>query len=150
MLTVGIDPGAKTGIAVIDSEGRLTTCRTLAHHDAEKWLHDFLLEQSPATVLVAVEIPGQSIYPRKGVNPRAMLKIARNVGQVQQMAEGIAWLAEQHGANVRRVHPQKGGTKKAIPATVWRAMFPEWTSRNPSNHARDAALIARRAHMEGR
>ena len=144
MIVIGVDPGARTGFAVVD-DGRLVAASTHRAEMAAVALSGHIMEYEVG--FVAIEIPGAGIYARPGQNARAMCRIARNVGQCQERAEQLCRMAEQMGCEVVRVHPKRGGTKRAWPATVWRSHFC-WVGRMPSNHARDAALLAERVWIE--
>jgi hypothetical protein len=141
---IGIDPGSRTGLAFI-RDGKLAKCYTASMDDLNLGLAIVALFGGPENVLVVIEEPPKGIFPRPGQNARAMMRIARNVGQCQARADEIARRAREIGCEVRMMPPIRGGTKRKVTPEAWRAMFPEWTGRTPSNHARDSAMLARRA-----
>jgi hypothetical protein len=146
MIVIGVDPGCRTGLAV-SCHRSLVHCSTVDAENAAPALR-FLVDRYKPD-LVAIEIPGIHIHQRQGLSQHAMLKIARSVGQLQERAENLAAMCEKAGVKTRRCKPIKGGTKKSMPAEAWRVAY-HWgtTRRLPSNHARDAAMLAHRIAVE--
>jgi len=145
---IGVDPGTRTGLAVLVDQ-TLVRCQTFNHEDLHFALSLCIQEYAPD--LIAVETPGPGIFVRPGANVYAMRRIARNVGQCQARADEVYRLAcfLLHKDHVITKRPVRGGTKRAWTPQMWRAAF-GWTGRMPSNHARDAALLARRVAQEAR
>lgn len=147
---IGIDPGSSTGIALMEN-GRLVVCKTIQWEEdgSEVRTAIFVACMDRKDVLVVIERPGVGIYPRPGQSARAMMRIARSVGQLQERTSQLSAYCRALGCEVREVPPARGGTKRAWTPDAWRAAF-AWSGRLPSNHARDAALLAMRASQDAR
>ena len=132
MTMIGIDPGNHTGIAVYH-DGVLVDLRTVSPSEVAE-----VLRTSGATRVVMEDSRLQSaVFPR-AVGPRAMLKIARNVGETDQRCWRIEALCETAGIELIRVSPLGKGAKLNA------ARFKEitgWTGRS-NQHERDAAMCA--------
>jgi hypothetical protein len=91
---------------------------------------------------IRIEEPHGTTYRRPGTSDRAHAKIARNVGQNIERACHLFRELGSLCADCRLIAPEKGSTKWPVP--MWRQHF-NWASSasTPSNHARDAAYIAR-------
>jgi len=140
MTTLGIDPGARTGMAAYDrSDGPLRELRTVNANQAVLCALDMARIYQPE--LCIVEINRDTVYPRKGVSPRAMARIAKNVGLCIGRAEAIADALEAAGFRVLRRGPIKGGTNwDGARKALWEDMM-DWHKAS-STHARDAAVLA--------
>lgn len=147
-VTIGIDPGSRVGVAVL-GDGKLEMLETLSYADAPRLLELYLgLEVRLAlrhrySLRIIIEIPPAHIYDRPGLSRNAMLKVARNVGQCHERAVALAakLRAALPDAEVIERSPVRGGTK--LNRAAWDAMFPEWRGKRCSNHARDAAVLAK-------
>ena len=147
MRTIGIDPGSRVGLAHVEN-GKLVSAATFSWRDQRAKIFGWLGERIRrwgCEMIVVVEVPGKSVYNRPGQSRRAMLRIARAVGQCQERAEGIARWCEERGARVIRRSPVRGGTKWT--RAMFNAAFPEWEGKRISNHARDASVLCK---LEGR
>jgi len=141
MIRMGIDPGAGTGLAVWDEDRKqLLALVTIKSPLAAEMAVTMAGIHRPKEILI--EKPQGAIYPRRGQDTLQMLKIARNVGQCQALADEICRALEKAGFNARTIPPAKGGTK--WPAALFKRTF-EYKGRS-SSHSRDAAVIARYGH----
>ena len=130
--TIGIDPGQRTGIAVY-RDGALCELRTLSPDQLESVLADL----APALVVLEDSRQQSAVFARVA-NPRAMLKIARNVGEIDQLCRQIDELCMRIGIARVAVSPLRKGAKLSA------ARFREitgWTGRS-NQHERDAAMCA--------
>ena len=89
MITIGIDPGQRTGIAIY-RVGELRELRTVAPSD----IYALLVEHAPALVVFEDSRMQSPVFSR-GTNPRALLKIARNVGEIDQLCRQIEGTCER-------------------------------------------------------
>ena len=69
------------------------------------------------------------------------IRLAQNIGQNIQLTKSIVDFIEQLGVEVKQVHPKNGQSKWSI--DHWKQVF-SWPEerRPPSNHSRDAAILA--------
>lgn len=129
---IGIDPGQRTGIAVY-RDGALCELRTLSPDQLESVLADL----APALVVLEDSRQQSAVFAR-GANPRAMLKIARNVGEIDQLCRQIDELCMRIGIARVAVSPLRKGAKLSA------ARFREitgWTGRS-NQHVRDAVCVS--------
>lgn len=132
MRIIGIDPGARTGIACyLPSEDRLLYARTTTFWDA----YDEVTQHGTREVVVVVEDPAQirPVFEHDTRDERQREKIAQNVGINKAHATLLVEGLERLGYTVRRRRP--GGKK-------WNAKFFRRITGYPgrtSEHARDAA-----------
>lgn len=129
---IGIDPGKQTGISTY-RDGALVELRTVSPGD----VYEVLLESGATRVVMEDSRLQSAVFPR-AVGPRAMLKIARNVGEVDQICRRIEAVCETAGIDLVRVSPLGKGAKLNA------ARFKEitgWTGRS-NQHTRDAAMCA--------
>ena len=130
---IGIDPGKATGIAIY-RDAALCELRTVRPEQVEA----VLMEVRPRRV-VFEDSRQQSAVFNRGANPRATLKIARSVGEIDQLCRQIESLCARLGIECVGVSPLRKGSKLDAPRF---AALTGWTGRtNP--HVRDAAMVAR-------
>ncbi len=143
-MILGIDPGYLTGVCHIAKQNGQWRIR--GHHT---WRSDRILTEldtctlalssCPDSLTVAIQTPFFA-----GKTPRFFKGDKSGVSFAKQaaLAERIAGWCEGKGFHVVRVPPLRKSGMKANPV-VWRSQFtwPEW-KRLPSQHARDAAMIA--------
>jgi len=129
---VGIDPGQKTGIAVILDcvLGTMTTERP-------ENVAPVLQEWMPRLVIFE-DSRRNTVYHRRGQNARTMLHIARSVGEIDQLCREIENTCERLGIKCIGVSPQRKGAK--IKAGEFAAIT-GWQGRS-NQHERDAAMVA--------
>lgn len=143
-VTIGIDPGSRVGVAALEGD-KLTRLFTCLHSVACSEVVECarLCEVEIGPVRIIIEIPPAHIYDRPGLSRNAMLKVARNVGQCHERAVALAAALRVAlpDAEVIERAPVRGGTK--LNRAAWDAMFPEWRGKRCSNHARDAAVLAK-------
>lgn len=145
--TIGIDPGAVTGIALLNDEG--------VYPKSFEWGKDgeavFAHLRGLATLLrgpvrAVIEKPARGYHPRN-VSQRANFKIAMNVGQCAEKAAAIAGFCRHAlGWEVVERAPVRGLTK--LTAAQFARYFPTWKGPT-SSHSRDAAMLALVQHGQG-
>ncbi len=147
MRIVGIDPGLKMGIAVIDSAAPERLLCTATHSAATIYSLPFFLELDKLSCakdldVVAVQVPfskgNTPLFEWSRKSPVAFGKHCYLCGQ-------IVGHLRKHGFVVIEQAPMKNiGLKR--PVKLWCAEW-HWPKgkRPPSKHARDAAQIAREA-----
>lgn len=132
MTTIGIDPGQRTGVAIY-RDGKLCELRTVSPADIEA----LIVEHAPALVVFEDSRMQSPVFSR-GTNPRAMLKIARNVGEIDQLCRQIEDICKRLGIKCIGVSPHRKGrklnAKRFAVATGWTALS--------NRHTRDAAMVA--------
>ena len=144
MITIGVDPGKRVGVAVIETHGPVAhELWTVADRQAGPFVLGLALYY--ACPIVIEEPQAAHVYQRPGQSPAAMRKIARNVGECRQRALALAEQLEKAlmrwniiGVPVKLRPPVRGGTKWT--RERFEAVF-GWTGPS-SDHARDAAVIA--------
>ncbi len=131
---IGIDPGQRTGVAIFagDREG-LSRLSTISPDHIEQMLAD----EKPALV-VFEDSRRQSAVFRRDVSPRAMLKIARNVGEIDNICRSITQACRRMDIDIIAVSPLAKGRK--VSATAF-AQITGWAGRS-NQHERDAAMVA--------
>jgi len=131
-MIIGIDPGQRTGIAVY-RDGALIELRTVSPEQ----IAGVLIELAPELVVLEDSRQQSAVFSR-GANPRAMLKIARNVGEIDQLCRQIDELCKRMGIACLGVSPLRKGSKLSA------ARFREitgWAGRS-NQHERDSAMVA--------
>ena len=131
-MIIGIDPGQRTGVAVY-RDGALIELRTVSPDQIAG-----VLEELAPELVVFEDSRRQSAVFGRGVNPRAMLKIARNVGEVDQICRQICETCRRLEIDIIAVSPLAKGAKMS--ADQFRA-HTGWSGRS-NQHERDAAMVA--------
>lgn len=134
-LTVGIDCGAHTGIAIYDSIAKkITEFKTTDFFGAITYLKTLSRE----TVKVIVEIPSDFIYARNALQKGAVRdKMAINIGMNRRESELLAEAARRLGFAVKGVLPVRA--KKWTAEQLERYLD---IKGRTSQHVRDAARLA--------
>ena len=129
----GIDPGAKTGVAVY-TDGQLRELATMNILDAlEK-----IKYERPALVYLEDSTLISHIFTAPGISHMAGLKVARNIGEVDGCCKLIKQICGQLNIPYKSVSPKQKGKKMA------RKEFDtlmSWTEAS-NQHERDAAMVA--------
>jgi hypothetical protein len=143
-MILGIDPGiSTTGLALVENV-RLFKHKTLPGVEALSYIesmHRFygfnraVVEKPRAGVLYGRHLTKSNNV----VNIRGMIKIAQNVGQNIQMTNQIIEKLKNLNVQVIDVNPKNKTTKWK--KEFWQKVF-QWKGRLPSEHARDAAVLA--------
>ena len=129
---IGVDPGVVTGVAIFRG-GRLDQFITTDHADA------LLLVRVQRPELVVLEDSREGpLYARDGVSGRAMSRIARSVGEIDQRCREIEDLCKREGIEIICVSPRGKGRK--LNAAEFAALT-GWTGRT-NQHVRDAVMVA--------
>lgn len=138
MKRLGIDPGADTGLGVWDcAREKLLDIRTVAK--AEAFDEALRLAREHAVDVILIEQNKDTVYNRPGQTPRAMLRIAKNVGENIAFASELARRFHAEGFEVELVSPKRDFTKWS--QTTFEAAYPG--VGKTSEHGRDAANLAR-------
>ena len=129
---IGIDPGRRTGIAIY-RDAALYELRTVSPEQIES----VLVEVRPGLVVFEDSRKQSAVFIR-GTNARSMLKIARNVGEIDQLCRQIEAHCDVLGIRCQLVSPRPKGRK--LGAAAFSALR-GWPGRS-NQHERDAALVA--------
>jgi hypothetical protein len=129
---IGIDPGKNTGIAIY-RDGELRQLHTLSPDMIES-----LLVRVHPDLVVFEDSRKQSAVFSRGTNARATLKIARNVGEIDQLCRQIEEMCRRNGLESVGVSPLRKGAK--VDSEQF-AVVAGWTQRS-NQHERDAAMVA--------
>lgn len=132
MRVIGLDPGAKTGVAVFDG-GALVGMFTVAPKDVAG-----LLDAQKPDFVAFEDSRMQGHTWSRPTSPLAMRKIARNVGQIDAWCSLIAAACADRNIPFASVSPKSKGRK--IGASAFAASM-NWSART-NQHARDAAMVA--------
>ena len=130
--TIGIDPGQRTGVAIY-RDGKLCELRTVAPAEIEA----LIVEHAPALVVFEDSRMQSPVFSR-GTSPRAMLKIARNVGEIDQLCRQIEDICKRLVVPRIGVSPLRKGSKLTAERF---AKVTGWQGRS-NQHERDAAMCA--------
>jgi hypothetical protein len=129
---IGIDPGAKTGVAIF-VKGKLTELRTTTPNGVAALLDEIQPER-----VVFEDSRLTSPTWARGVSPAAMRKIARNVGQVDAWCSQLVDLCAARGIFAHGISPRSKGAK--LTAVRFEALT-GYAGRS-NQHQRDAAHVA--------
>lgn len=132
LVVIGADPGKVTGVSIFRG-GRLDRFLATDHRDA------LLLIRVQRPALVVLEDSRQGpLYARAGVSGRAMTRIARSVGEIDQRCREVEDLCKREGIEIICVSPRDKGRK--LSAAEFAALT-GWTGRT-NQHVRDAVMVA--------
>lgn len=131
-MVIGMDPGANTGVAFYQ-DGRLLALETITPHKIER-----VLTTCKPTRVVFEDSRLQSHTWTTVKSRAAALKMARNVGQVDQICSQITAICDELGIPVHGISPQGKGAKVAAAAF---GRITGWEGRS-NEHERDAAMVA--------
>lgn len=142
---MGIDPGNKTGIAVVD-KGKIVFINQYVKKDAYDVCTTIAKDYKVATV--AIEQPRLGVlYARMGVFSKGgQIKQAQNIGQNIEFTNWLMAKFKEEGFFVLAIAPERK-RKRSLGSTkwdtdVWCRVFNWGSGRVPGEHARDAAIIA--------
>jgi hypothetical protein len=137
MNTLGIDPGARTGLCLWNGEkilALITVDHAKAFDEIKDWIGKFEIRR------VGVELNESThIYIRPGTNYSQHLRIAQNVEKNRGMAREMIAYCKGLGLEVKVLKPAR--TK--MPQGQFDALT-GWEGHS-SSHSRDAWLVAVRA-----
>ncbi len=131
-LVLGIDPGKATGLATY-TDGKLAALDTCTPGE----LVATITRIAPALV-VFEDSRLQSPTWGRGVSRAALLKVARNVGQIDGWCALIEEACKAQGIEARGISPRRKGAK--LDAARFQAIT-RWDGRC-NQHERDAAMVA--------
>ncbi|EMK02891.1 hypothetical protein LEP1GSC166_1879 [Leptospira kirschneri] len=130
-ILIGIDPGTKTGFAVLNRfTKRLTHVATYSLLDAQQEVLSYIAASVPICLII------EDARKRKWFGPNANAK-RQGAGSVKRDCKIWEEFCNKNGIPFRLVHPKRGATK--IKDTEFRILT-GWTGRT-SEHARDAAML---------
>ena len=132
MKILGIDPGQQTGIAIFE-DGNLTRLETIEPVD----LSDYIKTERPEYLVFEDSRLTSPVFCR-GVKRLAMLKIARNVGQIDAWCSLIVAICDREKIPAKGISPKGKGMKLDAPAFQY---LTGWTGKS-NQHTRDAAMVA--------
>jgi hypothetical protein len=135
-IVLGIDPGAKTGVATF-IDGSLHQIQTLTHQDLLKLLVDGTINGKVTAVIFEDSTKQKHVWHRTGLTAPAMMRVARNVGMVDEMCRNIVRVCSEQGIPAVAVSPLGKGAK--LSAEVFKKRI-GWQPRT-SQHGRDAAMV---------
>jgi len=131
-VTLGIDPGANTGMATFVA-GQLVALDTVEPQQIER----FIRAKGPARVIFE-DSRLQSHTWTKAPSRAAAAKMARNVGQVDAWCNLITALCAELGIPAHGISP--AGKGKKLDAEAFKTVT-GWAGKT-NEHARDAAMVA--------
>ena len=133
MVVLGIDPGARTGVAIYRA-GQLDELRTIGPHEID----ELLTELRPSRVIFE-DSRLQSHTWSAAPSRAAAAKMARNVGEIDAWCRLITAVCERQGIASHGISPKGKGAKLTHEQFV---AVTGWAGRS-NQHERDAALVAR-------
>lgn len=156
MIVVGIDPGQKTGIGVLE-DGKLVDTVTLLVEEAVEWLMVFVLTHLQMDVTFVVECSyllkarfraraDRSGWGIRKADQNAM-RIVSSLRQTERLRGYIEKAVLTNLETVGKMEvveiepPQHGNRISKVRPALFRAMFPEYGGRT-SEHSRDACTLA--------
>ena len=131
-VTVGIDPGTHTGVAIYRA-GRLVELQTIEPHQ--------LVEVIETVMPVRVVFEDSRLISptwKRGVSNAAQLKIARDVGQIDAWCRLIVATCDRLRIPAHGISPKAKGSK--LNAEQFKALT-GWAGRS-NQHERDGATLA--------
>ena len=144
-MILGVDPGCgTTGLSLVQ-KGKLFKHKTLPGKEALQlivvWHTIYKYEKA------VVEKPKQAVFyvrhltKSNSVKSQAgVIKLAQNVGMNIKLTEDIVDKLKEIGVRTKEVNPKRGSTKWDV--GYWTRIFQWESGRVPSQHARDASILA--------
>lgn len=144
MICLGIDPGSRTGLAIVDQRtSRVLALATVDHERAFEAALALAQKHRPEAILIERPCAFGLFRERwrDAASARAAAHIERCVGQCQERSDELVRRFREAGYRVEQVAPGKRAFKHS------RAFFEQLTGWKgaSSEHSRDAAAIAMRA-----
>jgi len=140
MLIYGVDPGKNCGVAVFE-DYKLTKLFTLPPLK----LMSFIQDTKPDIVFYE-DSRLQSVVFNRGVNRLSMLKIARNIGEVDGYCGLIVGACADAGSVANGISPKAKGPK--LDAETFKRIT-KWVDLS-NQHERDAAMVVFRMMRNSR
>jgi hypothetical protein len=132
-IVIGIDPGENTGVAVFQN-GVLVHLYTFGSNS-----YKFLGFSTGNIKVILEDSRLQShVFIGKGLSVPARLKMARDVGRIDEKCAQIVLLCEEAGVPVLSVSPKQKGAK--LNAKQFK-LITGWSGKS-NQHERDAAMVA--------
>ena len=132
MVVLGIDPGARTGVAIYRA-GQLDELRTIGPHEID----ELLTELRPGRVIFE-DSRLQSHTWSAAPSRAAAAKMARNVGEIDAWCRLITAVCARLEIDAHGISPLAKGAKVKTEAF---ARITGWTGSS-NEHNRDAAMVA--------
>ncbi len=138
MIIIGIDPGVNTGIAVFNHKLLTDLCTIRPFHLTEVLSAIFTDISASSDNLRVIYEDSRLTSPvwSRGTNKAALIKIARNVGQVDAVCSMIVDICEQYNVPCHGISPKNKGKK--IGAEEFNKLT-GWQKKS-NQHERDAAM----------
>ena len=144
-MILGLDPGCgTTGIALVEN-GKLFKHKTMRGEAALIYIAN--LHTIYKYEKAVVEKPKQAVfYARHATKSNAVksqagiIKLAQNVGMNMKLTEDLVKKLRSIGVRTKEVNPKRGTTKWEV--GYWTRIFDWQSGRVPSEHARDASVLA--------
>lgn len=144
-MILGLDPGCrKTGVTLLHN-GLVFKHKTLPGDEALLYIKN--LHTIYKYDRAVVEKPKQAVFYAKHMlksnavrSQAGVIKLAQNVGMNMKLTQEIVDTLIELGVRVRQVNPRRGTTKWEV--GYWCRIFHWESGRTPSEHARDAAVLA--------
>ena len=132
-MILGIDPGAKIGMAIYQ-DGKLKSLHTTDLLGALS----FIRIERPALVVIEDSTLQSHIFTAPGLRHAAAMKIARNIGEVDMACKLIKYVCRDCGIGYSSLSPKDKGKK------MDRAAFAKITGWQEAcnQHERDAGMVA--------
>lgn len=130
---VGVDPGTTTGVAVY-RDGNLHALHSSTHHE----LDALITVLAPDMLLFEDSRLQSAVWTARSQSRAQALKIARNVGMVDQMCADIEEVCRLRGVVYVGLSPLDKGSK--VDAAAFKALT-GWDKQS-NQHCRDAAMLA--------
>ena len=144
-MILGLDPGCgTTGVALMDN-GKLFKHKTLPGKEALIYIVN--LHTIYRYTKAVVEKPKQAVFYARHltktnalISQAGVIKLAQNVGMNIKLTDDIIDKLREIGVRVKDVNPRRGSTKWDV--GYWTRIFQWESGRVPSEHARDASVLA--------
>lgn len=132
-MILGIDPGAKTGVAIYH-DGKLATLNTFSVLGVLQIIRDY----EPDLVVIEDSTLTSHVFTAPGIRHAAAMKVARNIGEVDAYCKLIKQVCGDWGIAYASISPKNKGKK--VDAKEFERIT-GWTSGS-NQHERDAAMVA--------
>ena len=147
MKSLGIDPGSRTGIAVLDLDtGEYEIVETIDRKRARARIQT-IIEADTEIRIVGIEYQERThIYERPGVSVFGHMKIAQNVEKNRQAARDLLSLEPMYPwIKFYPMDPKKIGLRTKLSKELIESIYGYPADQRTSSHSRDAIMLARAA-----
>ena len=137
MITIGIDPGKHTGVAVFDNQIKQFTnifdCNT---YEAILFLQ--ANKENIKQIIIESSSRQSHIWSSDKMNKRSFGRRARNTGSVDGKVDIFREFCEKENIELREISPLQKGAKWN--KEQFKIFIPEWTKQT-NEHQRDAVKL---------